>query len=1595
MNINRNICISLNDPLECFTSSYPVLFLTVLSINSINFFVQSLQLLYKNLYKVYGYQQVPTEDSIESPDHCESTQLEKKLKIEKNKCNNQLLIYLIAYNNFPNFNLSGVIISQKFISCFALINWIFNVTVLVTTYKYCRERNNCIIKSMISVLNLTSIPAIFSLLLELMDIYPSTVDSHQEIIFSTLQVGILTLQLLLGIKVISKINEVDTILHENFVKCCKKNNLQLSREKTASVISRTFFFWFTPMIKLGYEKALSMNDLWDLDIDDTTEVIRKKFLDLDANFSLLKRIFLLSKKLLVFQCAFSLCSACLAFAGPFFLNRIVSIIGNPTSDVVSLSYILGLFVCTLTRGILDGQTYFTGRRIGLRIRSILISEVALKCLKKPLGSNEDEKDDDGFYIEEENDTAQKPKRNGNAINLISVDAQKILEVSCYLCYVLSNPLQIIISVVALIYVLGASAIAGIFILFICAPVGGLMGKRIARSQENLIRATDCRIKKTNELLQSIKIVKFFNWEKSFLNTLLIIRKTELKFLKSYLTKIVYFRIIWWTMPILCSLTTFCVYTKVFQNELTATIAFTGLALFNTLKFPLFSFPDIIVKILDSYVSFKRIDKFLNSKEVPSAISQKNFAKDDSNFEVNVSSSTLTEEEHISLIEASYKWERSTDACLAEHAFKLEDLNLRFPRNKLSVICGATGSGKTSLLQALLGEMKIYHGSHITSIADDSVAYVSQQAWLQQLTIRENICFNNDYDSKWYKSVVYACGLKSDFDSMPSGDKTEVGEKGMNLSGGQKQRIALARAVYSKKNLILMDDPLSAVDAPTARHIFNECILKLLKNNTCILVTHAIQLCVPHSEYLVLMENGKTIIHGETKDVLCEVQHYFELTPSELTICAKANNFTPAKHSNQLEGDSKSGVGLIASKILNNSALELESCESEVRITNEEDRAVGSVSFSVYVTYGKAGGGILWLIALVVGFIFAQTMIFVSDYWLKLWASAYDKLNYQSFLTSSAKLFTVPTSPNVLFNVIYDGNFTPQEYNVEVDVNYYLKMYAMIGGLEIFSLFMRLVVLYRGSLEASIALHQTLLERVLKTPMRFFDITPIGRILNRFSRDIQSIDQEIIGVGGDFLINLVSGTFLVSIISIITPAFLFFAPPIAFAYIYVSRWYIRTSRELKRLDSVSRSPIFSHFSQMISGVCTIRAFKSQEVFLKENNARIDDNHKAFFYLWVSNRWLNLRIDAIGAIITLSSCTAIFIAIKSGHVDAGLVGLSLTYTLSFSDALLWIVRFNALLEMRYFFRSIKLNFFSLNSVERINEYLLLEQEPDVINDVVPHLWEHGDIKFSKLFLKYSPELPFVLQNISLEIKGGEKIGIVGRTGAGKSSFSLALFRFVEATSGNIFIDGVDIASLPLSQLRSSLTIIPQDPVLFSGTIRFNLDPFNLYTDLEIYTAMKRSHIMDSSEEFKSDSTRKSIISLESTVLEGGTNYSQGQRQLLCLARALLKKSKIIILDEATASVDHETDAKIQRTIRECFYNCTILCIAHRLRTIIDYDRCLVLDFGKIVEYGKPLDLMVGSKTKDDRRIGPKGNFLKMCQESGEMDLLLEYAKKGNAY
>ncbi|KAJ3216559.1 hypothetical protein HK099_005825 [Clydaea vesicula] len=1385
---------------------------------------------------------------------------------------------------------------------------------------------------MISVLNLTSIPAIFSLLLELMDIYPSTVDSHQEIIFSTLQVGILTLQLLLGIKVISKINEVDTTLYENFVKCCKKNNLQLSREKTASVISRTFFFWFTPMIKLGYEKALSMNDLWDLDIDDTTEVIRKKFLDLDANFSLLKRIFLLSKKLLVFQCAFSLCSACLAFAGPFFLNRIVSIIGNPTSDVVSLSYILGLFVCTLTRGILDGQTYFTGRRIGLRIRSILISEVALKCLKKPLGSNEDEKDDDGFYIEEENDTAQKPKRNGNAINLISVDAQKILEVSCYLCYVLSNPLQIIISVVALIYVLGASAIAGIFILFICAPVGGLMGKRIARSQENLIRATDCRIKKTNELLQSIKIVKFFNWEKSFLNTLLIIRKTELKFLKSYLTKIVYFRIIWWTMPILCSLTTFCVYTKVFQNELTATIAFTGLALFNTLKFPLFSFPDIIVKILDSYVSFKRIDKFLNSKEVPSAIRQKNFAKDDSNFEVNVSSSTLTEEEHISLIEASYKWERSTDACLAEHAFKLEDLNLRFPRNKLSVICGATGSGKTSLLQALLGEMKIYHGSHITSIADDSVAYVSQQAWLQQLTIRENICFNNDYDSKWYKSVVYACGLKSDFDSMPSGDKTEVGEKGMNLSGGQKQRIALARAVYSKKNLILMDDPLSAVDAPTARHIFNECILKLLKNNTCILVTHAIQLCVPHSEYLVLMENGKTIIHGETKDVLCEVQHYFELTPSELTICAKANNFTPAKHSNQLEGDSKSGVGLIASKILNNSALELESCESEVRITNEEDRAVGS-----YVTYGKAGGGILWLIALVVGFIFAQTMIFVSDYWLKLWASAYDKLNYQSFLTSSAKLFTVPTSPNVLFNVIYDGNFTPQEYNVEVD----------IGGLEIFSLFMRLVVLYRGSLEASIALHQTLLERVLKTPMRFFDITPIGRILNRFSRDIQSIDQEIIGVGGDFLINLVK---------------MIFVKELNLNF----RWYIRTSRELKRLDSVSRSPIFSHFSQMISGVCTIRAFKSQEVFLKENNARIDDNHKAFFYLWVSNRWLNLRIDAIGAIITLSSCTAIFIAIKSGHVDAGLVGLSLTYTLSFSDALLWIVRFNALLEM------------SLNSVERINEYLLLEQEPDVINDLVPHLVcknNNAGIQFS-----------FV---------SGEKIGIVGRTGAGKSSFSLALFRFVEATSGNIFIDGVDIASLPLSQLRSSLTIIPQDPVLFSGTIRFNLDPFNLYTDLEIYTAMKRSHIMDSSEEFKSDSTRKSIISLESTVLEGGTNYSQGQRQLLCLARALLKKSKIIILDEATASVDHETDAKIQRTIRECFYNCTILCIAHRLRTIIDYDRCLVLDFGKIVEYGKPLDLMVGSKTKDDRRIGPKGNFLKMCQESGEMDLLLEYAKKGNAY
>ncbi|KAI8821981.1 ABC transporter type 1, transmembrane domain-containing protein [Fimicolochytrium jonesii] len=1455
-------------------------------------------------------------------------------------------------------------------------------------------------------------------------------------------------------------------------------------EEGAPFFSKMTFMWFNDLIKLGASKHLSKDDIPDIAEGDKAANVCERFEKIRLRHKgLLASLYYLVRKELRIQAAYGVGSTLLFFAGPFFLNRILAHVSQPrgtSSAAVGLSYAFALLVCSLVRSACDGQLYFIGRRIGLRLRAVLITEIYTKALRRRAMFGEEEED--------------QGATTGQVQNLMAVDCQKILEMSCYLQYYWSLPSQIIICVVLLCLVLGWPALTGVAVMLSVMPIGAYFGKAVARAQKSLIRATDKRINAINEALQGIRVLKFFSWELHYYKQLTKYRDTELKKLRHYIFVAGGQSLLWSATPIMVSFLTFLTYTKAANRELTAEVAFTGLALFNALRGPLQYFPEMIVRLSEVSVSMQRIKEFLAEEELERYEKGKEVA----------TTAPLAADQAIGIHGGSFTWEADeTETTKKRKRFSLKNLELSFPPGQLSLVCGTTGSGKTSLMMALLGEMHRIAGTTtmpdsrtakvepITRLAP-SVAYAAQQAWLMNGTVRDNITFGEPFDSERYEKVIFACALTRDLETFNGGDMCEIGEKGINVSGGQKARLSLARAAYSRAAYVLLDDPLSAVDAPTARHLFEECILGLLRDRTRVLVTHAVHLCIPRADHVIVMGKGVIATQGSPKEVIGKGPGKIDLETiiddeDELQAVAEVNEDgddcgarasiggEASVHSTQrsqgaendlrleVEENSPSsgslgkGAGLPKDATITSPVID----RPVARLTEDEAKASGSVGSEVYMTYIRAAGGFLFVLTLAITYSGTQLAIIGQDWWLKHWAQAY-KVVSSLFFPNGALTFQAEERLS----------FTrPQPINVD----WYLEIYALIGVLSLLALLIRIVAVAMGSLKASKRLHNAMLTSILRAPIRFFDITPLGRILNRFSRDTQCIDQEVSNFSGEFLRNSVSAIAVVLVVASVTPLFVGALIPIALIYRSVARLYLSTSRELKRYDSVTRSPIYSHFSETITGAPTIRAYGAEQRFTEEIYARIDQNHRPFFYLWVSNRWLGIRIDFVGAAVSFSSAAAILATMHWGPgMDPGAAGLSLSYALTFTDNLLWVVRMHSLMEM------------TMNSVERIGEYLEIDEEAPAVIDTSrpPTLWpQAGRVVFTDVVVKYAPALPPVLRGLSFTGQAGEKIGIVGRTGAGKSTISLALFRFLEASSGRIVIDGIDIAQIGLHDLRSRLTIIAQDPILFTGTLRSNLDPFSQHTDLELWTALRRSHLLDSDHSrhshhqqhlptavpvsiaphkssgnnsgseggsmstsqlvhdrtgslvtrsfgtTPSTSRRPSLtpatfiqpandtpsghphhhalhrqtstasvgsnagqphLTLDTAVAEGGANFSQGQRQLLCLARALLRSCKVIVLDEATASVDHETDAKIQETIRNEFRGATLLCVAHRLRTVADYDKILVLSEGKAAEFDTPSNLM---KLTPERNGGKPGIFRSMCEESGEVELLLQMANKAD--
>ncbi|KAI1280800.1 Multidrug resistance-associated protein 1 [Halotydeus destructor] len=1263
---------------------------------------------------------------------------------------------------------------------------------------------------------------------------------------------------------------------------------------TASFPSQITYWWFDGLAYRGWKGSLLMKDLWAIADDEKTASVGKRFEkvwlgekqeikdpiadgDQDrVNFSngtvkidsakkkSMKQPGVLTTVVKSFGPTFAsaalimMVTDIMQFANPQLLKLLIAFIENRTDPLWhGVMIALVMFALQAIESVLSGAYNHRTSIVGLRVRTSLTATIYRKAL---VLSN----------------SSRKGTTVGEIVNLMSVDSQRLFDVMNYLNLLWSAPLQIGLALYFLWLELGWATMAGVVVMVVMIPLNGLVAKMTEKMQTKQMKRKDERVKAMNEILSGIKVIKLYAWEESFMSLVLGLRKKEVRQLKNiaYLGSIVNF--LWTCTPSLVAVSTFAVYVLSDErNILDAKKAFVSLALFNLLRFPLTLLPMMINYSIMAWVSVKRLNNFLNSSELEEYVTKRE------------------EAEAISVENGSFAWESTQESPDDDLNVTLKNVNLHVPKGSFLAIVGNVGTGKSSLLSALLGEMDKIHGS-VNISGELDIAYVPQQAWIQNATLRDNILFGKEYDRRKYSNVIRACALKPDIEILPGGDETEIGEKGINLSGGQKQRINLSRACYSDADLYLMDDPLSAVDSHVAKHLFDKVLSSktgILKSKTRILATNNISL-LPNVDNIVVLKDGG----------ISEAGSYQELMDKDGDFAEFVRNFSTQAAAPVEEIASLDRKTSVRSERTGS----FEPTPSDVHKLIEIEKAeTGQVKSSIYVHYLKAVTA-PWVIVIFLSLVGSQSSSGGADFWLSLWSTDEPLMVNGTMVQDRAK------------------------------TNTRLIVYGLFGISQGVMAFVTSFAIAKGTLDAAVNIHKDVLQRILRSPMSFFDTTPLGRIVNRFSKDVDTVDSIIPQTLHGWLDCLLQVCVVIFMIGYATPYFLLLIVPAAVMYYHIQKFYLPTSRQLKRLESITQSPIYSHFSETLSGVSTIRAYKANQRFIAESDKKVDCNQMCVHPRLMASRWLSIRLDFLGNCLIL--CAAMFAVFSRDSIDAGTAGLSVTYALSVTPSLNWLIRMTSDLET------------NIVSVERLLEYCRVPTEAKfVIEDNRPkENWpDRGVLKFDNYGARYRAGLDLVIKNISTVVHPEEKIGIVGRTGAGKSTITLALFRLIEPAEGTIIIDGMDISKLGLHDLRSKITIIPQDPVLFSGTLRSNLDPFNLKSDEQLWKSLEHAHLKHFVKGLEHG--------LEHIVAEGGENLSVGQRQLICLARALLRKTKILVLDEATAAVDLETDSLIQSTIRKEFSDCTIFTIAHRLNTILDSTRVMVLDKGEIVEFDNPQELL----------------------------------------
>ncbi|GAB0088842.1 probable multidrug resistance-associated protein lethal(2)03659 [Sergentomyia squamirostris] len=1176
---------------------------------------------------------------------------------------------------------------------------------------------------------------------------------------------------------------------------------------------------------------------------------------------------------------------------------------------------------------------------------------------------------------------------GQVVNLLSNDVGRLDLSIIFLHYLWVGPLETFVVTYFMYREVGVSAVFGVIFLLLFIPLQAYLGKKTSVLRLKTALRTDERVRLMNEIIQGIQVIKMYAWEKPFGKLVEKARIKELKVIRyvSYIRGILLSFIIFSTrVSIFISLVAFAL----LGNVVTAQKAFVITSYYNILRQTMtIFFPQGIAQLAETLVSIKRIQKYMlyNESDIVADDNINEMNSHDYEKGPNSTQSTITKgsndfkyiDSHESLMDINgdakvkmngniipegvnikslvAKW----DPLVSENT--LDNINLHIQPATLVAIIGPVGAGKSSLIQAILRELPASSG---TIDINGILSYASQEPWLFSGSIRQNILFGQPMDKRRYREVVKRCALEKDFSLFANGDKTIVGERGQSLSGGQKARISLARAVYREASIYLLDDPLSAVDTHVGRHLFDQCMRNFLRGKIVVLVTHQLQY-LQHADQIVILDKGK----------IQDMGTYESLQESGLDFAQLLQESKGDDHVEDGEHNrSRSGSKTYHQRRKSDTSMESLDVTHEAPAPPEEGRKEGSVGFAIYKRYFEASGGFCAFYWMMFFCVTAQLAASAGDYFLTYWVNKEEQRSVDQLMTATFDLQ----------NDSFVDRFTSQNTTTVDNTGFVAKIIKVVGeyeydnyvdiyiftGLTIATVVITLsrsFIFFNLAVRAAKVLHNAMYTGVTKASMYFFNTNPSGRILNRFSKDMGQVDEFLPTVMIDVIQIFLSLAGIIVVVAVVNYWLLIPTIVIGIIFYFLRDFYLNTSRGVKRIEATTRSPIYSHLGATLTGLSTIRAFRTQRVLVKEFDSLQDLNSSAFYVFISTSRafgfWLDLFCVIYIAIVTLSF-------FLMGDAYGGNVGLAITQAIGMTGMVQWGMRQSAELEN------------TMTAVERVVEYQTVDPEgqSEAIGDKKPPpSWpESGAMSFDHLSLRYFPttEADRVLKELQFEIKPREKIGIVGRTGAGKSSLINALFR-LSYNEGSIVIDGRDTGAMGLHDLRKKISIIPQEPVLFSGSMRYNLDPFDEYPDEKLWKALD-------------DVKLKAVITdlpsgLQSKISEGGSNFSVGQRQLVCLARALLRENKILLMDEATANVDPQTDNLIQATIREKFANCTVLTIAHRLNTVMDSDRVLVMDSGRVVEFAPPYELLSG--------ISGSGVFDNMLREAGKgtYDQLFEIARR----